>query len=162
MIKGWDVEMGKNVFVIQNRQQEAFLNTINSLKFSNGNENIFVSGFKGNINFVLGTRDGLIKIFDFRNTQKPAIEFFGHVTKLNSAMFNSSNQFLLSSGRDSVARLWDIRKLKVKQSNSLTKHSFSNAHFLIIKLKELIKNTKGFNVMDTIFHAVLFSMKNTS
>jgi len=100
---GWDVEMYQQIFCIKNSQREHEMNTINSLKFAHKSENIF----------LCGTRDGIIRIFDKRDTKKPCLHFGAHNQKLNSAEFNINNTCLLTCARDSLIRLWDIRKLNV-------------------------------------------------
>lgn len=63
--------------------------------------------------FMTGLRSGAVKIFDVRKSNKLVREFKAHKFKLNSVKFNKDNKYLLSSGRDSLARLWDFRNLPV-------------------------------------------------
>jgi WD40 repeat protein len=100
---GWDVETYQPIFCIKNSQKEHEMNTINSLKFAHKSENIF----------LCGTRDGIIRIFDKRDTKKHCLTFKAHEQKLNSVEFNNNNTCLLTCARDSLIRLWDIRKLIV-------------------------------------------------
>ena len=83
------------------------MNTINSLAFAHGSEKVFVSG----------TRDGCVRIFDTRCVERPTLSFKAHTQKLNSAAFNSLNTALLTSARDSLIRLWDVRKLAVSSKS---------------------------------------------
>eukprot|EP00826_Nyctotherus_ovalis_P033500 TRINITY_DN2716_c0_g1_i19.p3 TRINITY_DN2716_c0_g1~~TRINITY_DN2716_c0_g1_i19.p3 ORF type:complete len:113 (-),score=11.27 TRINITY_DN2716_c0_g1_i19:292-630(-) len=100
---GWDVEACEPIFRIENSLREHEMNTINSLKFAHSSENIF----------VCGTRDGTVRLFDKRSATKPCFYFTAHKQKLNSADFNIDNTCLLTCARDSLIRLWDLRKLTV-------------------------------------------------
>lgn len=65
--------------------------------------------------FLAGSRDGFIKLYDIRNlgdSQKPTVQFRAHQKKLNQVCFSKDDKLLLSSGRDSKIRLWDIRYIK--------------------------------------------------
>ncbi len=103
VIMGWDVSLCKPVFRIANKVEDGQMNTINSLVFANGSDNIFVSG----------TRDGWIRFFDSRCTTKPALAYRAHTQKLNTVSFNAENTALLTSARDSTIKLWDLRMLSV-------------------------------------------------
>ena len=121
VVKLWDLERNKVVQSITNRNPDPdLLNTVNSLHFMNSNENVFLCGL----------RNGVVKIFDIRagqgtdtlttsessRSERSLIkEFKAHKTKLNSVKFNKEDKYLLSSGRDSTARLWDIRQLNVRR-----------------------------------------------
>jgi WD40 repeat protein len=90
---------------------ESYLNTINCLNFSKANENVF----------LVGSRDGVAKIYDLRSdpcSKGPCLSFRAHQTKLNQIVYNSTDSLLLSSGRDSCIRLWDLRYLD-NQASSL-------------------------------------------
>ena len=103
VVKLWDMEKRKVINSITNTNLEPeLLNTVNSLQFFNNSDSVFVSGL----------RDGSVKMFDTR-TFKLINEFKAHKVKLNSVKISRSDNYLLSSGRDSVARLWDIRNLPV-------------------------------------------------
>lgn len=112
VIKLWDFETQKVILNIKSDEivNENNLNTVNSLKFYNNNDNTFVSAF----------RDGLVKIYDIRQRNsgfetnefyKPAIKFKAHNVKLNAVKISKNDRHLLSSGRDNCGRLWDIRNL---------------------------------------------------
>ena len=78
------------------------MNTINCLSFPKTNEDIFLAG----------SRDGIVKLYDLRqdpNRNGAFITYRAHTKKLNQVLFSSGDNFLLSSGRDSAIRLWDIR-----------------------------------------------------
>ena len=105
VIKYWDLNEKKVLHSFNNSNDNPdLLNTVNSLNFMSNNTNIFMTGL----------RSGSVKIFDVRNANKLVKEFKAHKFKLNSVKFNKDDKYLLSSGRDSVARLWDFRKLPVK------------------------------------------------
>ena len=105
VIKYWDLNEKKVLHSFNNSNDNPdLLNTVNSLNFMSNNINIFMTGL----------RSGSVKIFDVRNANKLVKEFKAHKFKLNSVKFNKDDKYLLSSGRDSVARLWDFRKLPVK------------------------------------------------
>jgi hypothetical protein len=111
VIKLWDLNEKKVLLSISNSNPDPdLLNTVNSLEFMNTDDNIFLCGL----------RNGSVKIFDRRvDTSFIIREFKAHKNKLNSIKFNSSDLHLLSSGRDSTARLWDFRKLPVNFFNYL-------------------------------------------
>lgn len=103
VVKLWDIQKRMVIGSFRNSEHSSeSLLTINSLEFFNDDEN----------KFLVGLRDGYIKICDAR-TKSIAVtkQFKAHNNKLNSVKFNSQNMFLLSSGRDSCLKLWDIRKL---------------------------------------------------
>ena len=104
IIKYWDLYSQKVLFSFNNTNNNSdLLNTVNSLNFMSNNSNIFMSGL----------RNGAVKIFDVRNPTNLVTEFKAHKFKLNSVKFNKDDKFILSSGRDSLVRLWDFRKLPV-------------------------------------------------
>lgn len=106
VIKLWDLNEKKVLTSISNPNVDPdMLNTVNSLQFMNNDDNIFLCGL----------RNGTVKIFDKRVDYNYGIikQFKAHKNKLNSIKFNSNDLYLLSSGRDSVARLWDFRNLPV-------------------------------------------------
>jgi WD40 repeat protein len=111
VIWGYDLNKQKPLFSLANKDGKSTLNTINSLNFQ---QDVPV--------FLCGTRDGFIKLFDIRaNPTKPIQEIFSHKMKLNSAVFGQNNNIILSAGRDSTARLWDLRKLEDIQPSSTKK-----------------------------------------
>lgn len=105
-VYGWDVETSQVLFQINNKKDQSFLNSINSVSFMNGSNDIFASA----------SRDGYVKIYDTRQSLNPFMNFLAHGTsskpsKMNSVEFNKNNSVLVSSGRDSTVRLWDMRTL---------------------------------------------------
>lgn len=100
----WDVETCKPISSAKLSEEQNDMNTINSLMFAHNSKSVFVSG----------TRDGIIRMYDARASLQPVFAFQAHSQKLNSVAFNCANTTLLSSGRDSAIRLWDIRKYLVK------------------------------------------------
>lgn len=104
VIKYWDLHQQKVLYTFNNSNDNPdLLNTVNSLDFMSYNPNVFITGL----------RSGAVKIFDVRKPDKLVREFRAHKCKLNSVKFNKDDKYLLSSGRDSVARLWDFRNLPV-------------------------------------------------
>lgn len=109
VIKLWDIPNQKVIATVVNKNPfPDALSTVNSLVFKKQNESIFISGL----------RSGEVKFFDSRipsknNSLAVTWEFKAHQNKLNSVKFNNSETYLLSSGRDSLLRLWDSRKLPV-------------------------------------------------
>ncbi len=105
VIKYWDLNEKKVLHTFNNSNDNPdLLNTVNSLNFMSNNPSVFMTGL----------RSGAVKIFDVRKPDKLVREFRAHKCKLNSVKFNKDDKYLLSSGRDSVARLWDFRNLPVK------------------------------------------------
>eukprot|EP00742_Colponemidia_sp_Colp-10_P014360 GILJ01016299.1.p1 GENE.GILJ01016299.1~~GILJ01016299.1.p1 ORF type:complete len:768 (-),score=93.55 GILJ01016299.1:39-2342(-) len=101
-ILGWDVPSCKVIFRLdhaEHRQGQADLNTVNSLDFSHHSSFLFASG----------SRDGCAMLWDIRTPVKPVLQFRAHKNKLNSVCFSADDLHLLTSGRDSAIRLWDIR-----------------------------------------------------
>jgi WD40 repeat protein len=108
IVKLWDMEYRKVVCSINNLNPDPdLLNTVNSLLFTKGNENVFLSGL----------RSGSVKVFDLRMQEKGQSmlvnEFKAHKLKLNSVKLNHDDKYILTSGRDNLIRLWDFRKLPV-------------------------------------------------
>lgn len=104
VIKYWDLNEKKVLHTFNNSNDNPdLLNTVNSLNFMSNNPSVFMTGL----------RSGAVKIFDVRKPDKLVREFRAHKCKLNSVKFNKDDKYLLSSGRDSVARLWDFRNLPV-------------------------------------------------
>ena len=109
VIKLWDLNSNIVLNVIKNLNKKPHsLSTVNSLEFMKMNNNIFLAGL----------RNGEVKLFDRRIKGKDenesigiSQEFYAHNSKLNSVKFNESENYLLSSGRDSILRLWDLRNL---------------------------------------------------
>jgi WD40 repeat protein len=93
------------------------MNTINCLAFPKTSENIFLAG----------SRDGMVKAYDIRSNASdngPVLSFKAHSKKLNQVCFNSSDSLLLTSGRDSSIRLWDLRFLRTDPSDYPSDLSF--------------------------------------
>ena len=111
VVKLWDLnkKIVINTIINQNENQN-FMNTVNSLNFFRTNPNLFLIGY----------RSGDIKICDIRSNSKNNNEikqinitqsFKAHAQKLNTAKLNQSDRYILTSGRDSTLRLWDVRKI---------------------------------------------------
>ena len=114
VIKLWDVQSQCVLFSIANKNPDPdSLSTVNSLNFFKTNENVFLSGF----------RSGEIKFYDtripnFNKSVSVSHEFKAHKNKLNSVKLNKNETYILSSGRDSLLRLWDMRKLPQNAEDS--------------------------------------------
>jgi WD40 repeat protein len=111
VVKLWDIPTQRVIGSIINQNSDpTSLTTVNSLNFMNNNPNLF----------IIGLRSGEVKIFDCRIQNKNdnyiknvgiVQSFKAHQKKLNTAKLNKSDKYILTSGRDSLLRLWDIRKL---------------------------------------------------
>lgn len=111
VVKLWDIPTQRVIGSVINKNSDpSLLTTVNSLYFMNNNNNLF----------VIGLRSGEVKIFDSRvqNKNDEYIKNIGlvqafkaHNKKLNSARINHNDRYLLTSSRDSLLRLWDMRKL---------------------------------------------------
>ena len=103
VVKLWDLHSRQVISSLYNSQHssESFL-TVNSLEFFRNND----------YNFIVGLRDGSVKLCDSR-TKKIEVtkQFRAHSTKLNSVKLNKANTYLLSSGRDSTLKIWDMRMM---------------------------------------------------
>ena len=118
VVKLWD--LNKKIVIgniINQNENQNFMNTVNSLNFFRTNPYLFMVGF----------RSGDIKIFDTRtngtnddanNAANNNIKNIGvvqtfkaHNEKLNTSKINQSDKYILTSGRDSSLRLWDLRKI---------------------------------------------------
>ena len=111
VVKLWDIPIQRVIGSIINQNSDpTSLTTVNSLNFMNNNPNLF----------IIGLRSGEVKIFDCRIQNKNdnyiknvgiVQSFKAHQKKLNTAKLNKSDKYILTSGRDSLLRLWDMRKL---------------------------------------------------
>ena len=103
VIKYWDLEKRVVLLNIVNSEyNNETLNNVNCIKFYNNSDSVFASAF----------REGLIKLFDIRvNSKEPITAFKSHNNKLNTFKITNNNNYLLTSGRDSLGRLWDMRNL---------------------------------------------------
>ena len=111
VVKLWDIPTQRVIGSIINQNSDpTSLTTVNSLNFMNNNPNLF----------IIGLRSGEVKIFDCRIQNKNdnyiknvgiVQSFKAHQKKLNTAKLNKSDKYILTSGRDSLLRLWDMRKL---------------------------------------------------
>ena len=109
VVKLWDIPTQRVIgSVINTNDDPNTLTTVNSLRFLNKEDNIF----------MIGLRSGEVKIFDTRlpgnNRMKNvglAQSFKAHDRKLNTIKINQTDKYLLTSSRDSSLRLWDLRRL---------------------------------------------------
>ena len=111
VVKLWDIPTQRVIGSIINQNSDpTSLTTVNSLNFMNNNPHLF----------IIGLRSGEVKIFDCRIQNKNdnyiknvgiVQSFKAHQKKLNTAKLNKSDKYILTSGRDSLLRLWDMRKL---------------------------------------------------
>ena len=103
VVKLWDLHSRQVISSLYNSQHSSeSLLTVNSLEFFRNND----------YNFIVGLRDGSVKLCD-RRTKKIEVttQFRAHSTKLNSVKLNKANTYLLSSGRDSTLKIWDMRMM---------------------------------------------------
>ncbi|EGC36119.1 hypothetical protein DICPUDRAFT_151469 [Dictyostelium purpureum] len=104
-ICGWDLTRGSVRFKIEKAHPASDstgnLNTVNSLKFSNFNSNVFASG----------SRYGTMRLWDIREGFKTPLFSIQAHNKLNLLHFTKDDRHILTSGRDNAIRLWDIRAL---------------------------------------------------
>jgi WD40 repeat protein len=105
-IYGWDLATCKVKFKIHLKKDDNYLNSINSIDFSKQNEQVFASA----------ARDGFMSIFDTRAGLLPQFQFLTHGTiskssKMNTVEYGQDGTTILTSGRDSTIKLWDIRNL---------------------------------------------------
>ena len=111
VVKLWDIPTQRVIASVINQNDDPnLLTTVNSLGFLHNNKCLF----------FIGLRSGEVKIFDTRikSTNNKFIKNMGivkifkaHNKKLNTVKINQSDTYLLSSSRDSLIRLWDMRKL---------------------------------------------------
>ena len=103
VVKLWDLQSRQVISSLYNSEHSSeSLLTVNSLQFFRNND----------YNFLIGLRDGSVKLCD-SITKKIEVnsQFRAHSTKLNSVKLNKANTYLLSSGRDSTLKIWDMRML---------------------------------------------------
>ena len=111
VVKLWDLPTQRVIGSITNQTSDsASLATINSLSFMKTNPNLF----------IVGLRNGDVKICDSRiqNQNNDFIKnvgivqtFEAHQKKLNTVKLSKNDKYILTAGRDSLLRLWDLRKL---------------------------------------------------
>ena len=117
VVKLWDIPTQRVIGSIINQNEDPnVLTTVNSLGFMHRNPNLF----------IMGLRSGEVKIFDSRIQNKNnnflkniglVQSFKAHHKKLNTTKINQSDNYLLTSSRDSLLRLWDMRKLPKEDEN---------------------------------------------
>ena len=117
VVKLWDIPTQRVIGSIINQNEDPnVLTTVNSLGFMHRNPNLF----------IMGLRSGEVKIFDSRIQNKNnnflkniglVQSFKAHHKKLNTTKINQSDNYLLTSSRDSLLRLWDMRKLPKENEN---------------------------------------------
>ena len=117
VVKLWDIPTQRVIGSVINKNEDPnVLTTVNSLSFMHRNHNLF----------IIGLRSGEVKIFDSRIQNKNnnfikniglVKSFKAHNKKLNTAKLNESDKYILTSSRDSLLRLWDLRKLPKEDEN---------------------------------------------
>ena len=117
VVKLWDIPTQRVIGSIINQNDDPnVLTTVNSLCFMHRNPHLF----------IMGLRSGEVKIFDSRIQNKNndflkniglVQSFKAHHKKLNTTKINQSDNYLLTSSRDSLLRLWDMRKLPKEDEN---------------------------------------------
>ena len=165
VVKLWDMATQSVIGNIINQNPDpSALSTVNSLGFMKKNPNLF----------VVGLRSGEVKIFDSRIKGRNSMTndkisnvglvqcFKAHSKKLNTAKLNdSTNNYLLTSSRDSLLRLWDVRKLpdanddeksikaNKKYINEYNKHKCSGYNIecnFFLKEKYIITGSENNNI----------------
>ena len=111
VVKLWDIPTQRVIGNIINQTSDAnALTTVNSLNFFNTDPNLF----------LIGLRSGEVKICDSRVNNKNdnfiknvgiINTFKAHKNKLNTIKLTKNDKYMLTSGRDSLLKLWDIRKI---------------------------------------------------
>ena len=102
----WDIPTLKPVNVIKAQGKAGgVMNAINTLDFMNNSHS-----------YLVGTRDGIISVYDTR-TKKPEIRFKAHENKLNNGKFGECDRVVMTAGRDSCIRVWDLRSIKEEKSD---------------------------------------------
>ena len=111
VVKLWDLPTQRVIGSITNKSSDPnSLTTVNSLNFLNNNPNLF----------IMGLRSGEVKICDSRihnqndnNIKNVGVvqNFKAHQKKLNTVKLSKNDKYILTSGRDSLLLLWDLRKL---------------------------------------------------
>ena len=134
VVKFWDLNKRIVLGNLNNQvDNQNFMNTVNSLNFMRTNPFLFMVGF----------RSGDVKICDTRinnsNNEDTNIKNIGivqsfkaHNEKLNTSKLNQSDKYILTSGRDSTLRLWDLRKIYDISFNPVntTQEKNSNPNFI--------------------------------
>ena len=130
VVKLWDIPTQRVIGSIMNKNDNPdVLTTVNSLSFMHNNHNLF----------VIGLRSGEVKIFDSRVQNKNnnflknigLVQAFNAHKKLNTAKITQNDSYLLTSSRDSLLRLWDMRKLpneKDKEEDIIKNKSYVNEY----------------------------------
>ena len=128
VVKLWDLPTQRVIGTLINQNLDAnTLTTINSLSFLNSNPNLF----------IIGLRSGEVKICDSRIQNKNdeytknvgiVQSFKAHKNKLNTVKLNSNDKYILTSGRDSTLRVWDLRNLPEKNEESKNYINEYNKH----------------------------------
>jgi WD40 repeat protein len=85
--------------------------------------------------FAAGSRDGFLRLWDSRNTEKtanaqPFLEIMAHKKGVNSTVFSPDGELLATGGNDAVARFWnpetgDISGLMIGGSFSVPSIAFT-------------------------------------
>jgi len=145
----WDIEKSAILCKIDNaplNNEQDSLNSINSLKFSTYDYNLFASG----------TRDGLLRIYDIRedlNSMKPVFSILAHgnfksPSKMNNCEFSMDGVRILTSGRDSKIKIWDLRTLP---NSNITEEDFKKSQDSIIQQFNEHK-CQSYNVQTTFYN----------
>ena len=128
VVKLWDLPTQRVIGTLINQNlDENALTTINSLNFMNDDPNLF----------IIGLRSGEVKICDSRIRNKNdeyaknvgIVKCFkAHKNKLNTVKLNHNDKYILTSGRDSTLRLWDLRNLPEKNEENKIYMNEYNKH----------------------------------
>ena len=117
VVKLWDIPTQRVIASVKNQNDDPnVLTTVNSLSFLNENNNLI----------LVGLRSGEVKLFDSRiNNKNDEFTknmglvhcFKAHYKKLNNCIINKTDKYLVTASRDSLIRLWDLRKLPSETEN---------------------------------------------
>ena len=125
VVKLWDIPTQRVIGSIINQTSDTTsLTTVNSLNFFNNDPNLF----------LIGLRSGEVKLCDSRIQNKNdnfiknvgiVHSFKAHKNKLNTIKINNNDKYMLTSGRDSLLRLWDIRKIPKNEENPICVNEYN-------------------------------------
>ena len=149
VVKLWD--LNKKIVignVFNQNDNQNFMNTVNSLSFFHSNPHLFMIGLRsGDIKIC----DSRINLLNDKNQIGVVTNFKAHTNKLNTTKLNQSDKYILTSGRDSTLRLWDLRK--IKEDNLLNNNTNINNDYNRNFISEYNKHKcTGYNVECSFYH----------
>ena len=133
IVKFWDLNKKIVIGNLNNNiDNQNFMNTVNSLTFMRTNPFLFMVGLRSGDVKICDTRI-LSNSADVNNRNLTIVQSFkAHNEKLNTSKINQGDKYILTSGRDSSLRLWDLRKIYDININSYnaTSNNNSNPNFI--------------------------------